>query len=87
MKTLSGRPSSAAVAVLLLVGALVAPVLASRAAAATAPGCTDARFHPVAPIRVYDSADPGDARVGQTPVTVDLYVNQGTARMIVDAAG
>lgn len=67
------RPSITVVsAVLLLAGSLM-PVLATHpAAAATATGCTGARFHPLAPTRVYDSSDPGAARVGQVPVAVDL---------------
>lgn len=70
---MSVRRSSAVVSSVLVVAALLTPAVApSVAAAAASTGCSGARFHPVAPTRVYDSADPGDARVGQTPVAVDL---------------
>lgn len=55
----------------LLVSAFLA-LVPSSAVGAGATGCVGARFHAIAPTRVYDSADPGSARVGQVPITVDL---------------
>lgn len=74
-RTVRGVPARACVAVLgaaLLVGVLAGPATARPAAAAAVPGCAGAHFHPLAPVRVYDSANPGSARVGQAPVAVDL---------------
>ncbi|MGH3745254.1 MAG: hypothetical protein ACRDTP_10375, partial [Mycobacteriales bacterium] len=68
------RSSSVTCAAAALAAALLAPTpaWAAPASAATPPGCANAHFHAIAPTRVYDSADPGNTRVGQAPVAVDL---------------
>lgn len=87
----AGRGRALSVVLALALGTLLlAPVAAPRAArAATAPGCTGARFHPLAPTRVYDSDDPGDARVGQTPVAVDVsaLVPSGACAVVATLTG